>query len=190
MLKNVYLTGGVRTPLGAYLGSLADVPAARLGAVAIKAALEHARVRPVDVNEIYMGNVIGAGLGQNIARQCGLGAGLGHEVGATTVNKVCGSGLRALIIAAQAIQCGDIEVAVAGGVESMSGAPYLLKKARQGYRMGNGELIDAMIHDGLWDVYNNVHMGNCGDRTAADYGFTREQQDDFSVESCKRAAAA
>jgi acetyl-CoA C-acetyltransferase len=190
MLKNIYLAGGVRTPMGAYLGSLGDVPAARLGATAIKAALERAKVPPQEVDEVYMGNVIGAGLGQNIARQCTLGAGLAESVGATTVNKVCGSGLRAIIIAAQAIQCGDFDVAVAGGVESMSQAPYLLKRARQGYRMGNGELVDAMIHDGLWDVYHNVHMGTCGDRTARDYGFSREEQDDFAVQSCKRAIAA
>jgi acetyl-CoA C-acetyltransferase len=190
MLKNVYLASGVRTPLGAYLGAFADLPTAKLGAAAIKAAVQRAGVDPSDVDEVFMGNVIGAGLGQNIARQCSLAAGLGEQVGCTTVNKVCGSAMRAIIIAAQGIQCGDIDLAVSGGVESMSAAPYLLKKARGGYRMGNGELIDAMINDGLWDVYNQVHMGTCGDACAADFGFTREQQDDFAIESCERAINA
>lgn len=190
MLKNVYIAGGVRTPLGAYLGSLSELSAGQLGAHAIKGALASAGVKPANVDEVFMGNVIGAGLGQNVARQCSLGAGIGEEVGCTTVNKVCGSALRAIILAAQGIQCGDIDLAVAGGTESMSNAPYLLPKARKGYRMGNGELIDAMIHDGLWDVYNGVHMGTCGDACAAEFNFTREQQDDFAIESCKRAIAA
>jgi acetyl-CoA C-acetyltransferase len=139
---------------------------------------------------VIFGNVIGAGLGQNVARQCTLGAGLPNAVGATTVNKVCGSGLKAVMLAAQAIQCGDAGVVVAGGTENMSRAPYLLEKARTGYRMGNGELIDSMIRDGLWDVYNNVHMGLCGDKCAAKYSFTREQQDDFAIASYERALAA
>jgi acetyl-CoA C-acetyltransferase len=142
------------------------------------------------VDEVFMGNVIAAGLGQNVARQCSLGAGLGEEVGATTINKVCGSAMRAIILAAQGIQCGDIDLAVAGGTESMSNAPYLLPKARKGYRMGHGQLVDAMIHDGLWDVYNDVHMGTCGDACAEEFGFTREAQDDFAVASCQRAIAA
>jgi len=190
MLKNVYIAGGVRTPLGAFLGSLSELSAGQLGAHAIKGALASAGVKPANVDEVFMGNVIGAGLGQNVARQCSLGAGIGEEVGCTTVNKVCGSALRAIILAAQGIQCGDIDLAVAGGTESMSNAPYLLPKARKGYRMGNGELIDAMIHDGLWDVYNGVHMGTCGDACAAEFNFTREQQDDFAIESCRRAIAA
>ncbi|HRX86352.1 MAG TPA: thiolase family protein [Phycisphaerae bacterium] len=190
MLKNVYIAGGVRTPLGAYLGSLSELSAAQLGAHAVKGALTSAGVKPADVDEVFMGNVIGAGLGQNIARQCSLGAGIGEEVGATTINKVCGSALRAIILAAQGIQCGDINLAVAGGTESMSNAPYLLPKARKGYRMGNGELVDAMIHDGLWDVYNQVHMGTCGDACATEFGFSREEQDDFAIASCQRAIAA
>jgi acetyl-CoA C-acetyltransferase len=190
MLKNVYLAGGVRTPLGAYLGSLADLSAAQLGAHAVRGALDAACVKPGDVDEVFMGNVIAAGLGQNVARQCSLGAGLGEEVGATTINKVCGSAMRAIILAAQGIQCGDIDLAVAGGTESMSNAPYLLPKARKGYRMGHGQLVDAMIHDGLWDVYNDVHMGTCGDACAEEFGFTREAQDDFAVASCQRAIAA
>jgi acetyl-CoA C-acetyltransferase len=134
--------------------------------------------------------VLGAGLGQNPARQAGIGAGLGTSVGATTVSKVCGSGLKAVMLAAQAIQCEDVEIVVAGGMENMSRAPYLLDKARTGYRMGNGELIDSMIRDGLWDVYNNVHMGSCGDRCAEKFNFSREQQDGFAVASYRRALDA
>jgi acetyl-CoA C-acetyltransferase len=190
MLKNVYIAGGVRTPIGSFLGALGEVPAAQLGATAIKGALEHAKVKPADVDEVFMGNVVGAGLGQNIARQCSIGAGIAPEVGATTVNKVCGSAMRAIILAAQGIQCGDIDLAVAGGTESMTQAPYLLPKARNGYRMGNGELVDAMIYDGLWDVYNNVHMGMCGDKTAKELKFSREEQDEYAITSYKRAQAA
>jgi acetyl-CoA C-acetyltransferase len=139
---------------------------------------------------VIFGNVISAGLGQNVARQVGMRAGLGPGIGATTVNKVCGSGLKAVMLASQAIQCGDAQLVVAGGTENMSRAPYLLEKARSGYRMGNGEIVDSMIRDGLWDVYNNVHMGTCGDRCAEKYGLTREQQDEFAVASFKRAIAA
>ncbi|RME39740.1 MAG: thiolase family protein [Planctomycetota bacterium] len=190
MLKPIYLAGGVRTPIGSFLGSLSEVKAGALGAHVVRASLERAGVDPRQVDEVYMGNVIGAGLGQNVARQATLGAGLPKSVGATTISKVCGSGLRAVIHAAQAIQCEDLHLAVAGGTESMSNAPYLLPRARTGYRMGNGELIDAMIHDGLWDVYTNQHMGNCGDLCANRYGITREQMDDFSIESFRRAIAA
>ncbi|MCP4593772.1 MAG: thiolase family protein [bacterium] len=190
MLKDVYLAGGVRTPHGSFNGSLAAVHPAQLGATVIKGTLAAAGVAPGEVDEVYMGNVIGAGLGQNIARQSALGAGLSSEVGATTVNKVCGSALRTIIISAQAIQCGDLDVVVSGGVESMSQAPYLLSKARTGYRMGNGELIDAMIHDGLWDVYNNKHMGTCGDTCCLKYEITREEQDAYAIESYTRAIAA
>src|SRR5205085_3020618 len=125
------------------------------------------------VNEVIFGNVVSAGLGQNVARQVAIGAGLEPSVGAMTVNKVCGSGLKAVMLAAQAIKCGDASAVVAGGTENMSRAPYLLEKAREGYRMGNGEVIDSMIKDGLWDVYNNMHMGTCGDRCAEKYTFTR-----------------
>jgi acetyl-CoA C-acetyltransferase len=190
MTHDVYLAGGARTPIGAFQGALSEVPAPALGSAAAKAALERAGVAPADVDEVIFGNVISAGLGQNVARQVGLGAGLGAEVGATTVNKVCGSGLKAVMLAAQAIQCGDAAVVLAGGTESMSRAPYLLEKARTGYRMGNGELVDAMIRDGLWDVYNNVHMGTCGEQCAAKYAFSRREQDDFAVASYRRALAA
>lgn len=187
MITNVYLAGGMRTPFGSFNGSLSSISAGELGAHAIRASLERAGVDGKEVDEVLMGNVIGAGLGQNVARQATLKAGLDVSVGATTVNKVCGSSLRTVILAAQAIQCGDADLIVAGGCESMSNAPYLLPKARTGYRMGNGELIDAMINDGLWDVYTNQHMGNCGDLCADKYNFTREDMDTFAIESYQRA---
>jgi len=190
MTKDVYLAGAVRTPIGAFGGSLAEVPAPVLGATAIRAALQRAAVAGEQVDEVIFGNVVGAGLGQNVARQCALGSGLPPAVGATTVNKVCGSGLKAVMLAAQAIQAGDADLIVAGGTESMSRTPYLLDKARTGYRMGDGVLVDAMVRDGLWDVYNNKHMGACGDACAAKYEFTRQQQDDYAAESFKKALAA
>ncbi|MBI4718980.1 MAG: thiolase family protein [Planctomycetes bacterium] len=190
MLKNVYLTGGVRTPFGSFNGALAALSAPQLGGIAIKACLERAGVDRREVDEVIFGNVLQAGLGQNVARQATLAAGLGVEVGATTVNKVCGSALRAVILGAQAIQCGDAGMVVAGGTESMSNAPYLLRKARSGYRMGHGELIDAMIYDGLWDVYTNRHMGTCGDQCATKYNITREDQDGYAAESYRRAIRA
>ena len=190
MLKEVVVAGGTRTAIGGFSGTLAEVSAPALGSVVIKAALARAGVAPDQVDEVIFGNVLSAGLGQNVARQASIGAGLAPSVGATTVNKVCGSGLKAVMLAAQAIQCGDAQVVVAGGTENMSAAPYLLQKARNGYRMGNGELIDSMIRDGLWDVYNNLHMGICGDRCAAKYEFSRQQQDDFAVASYQRALNA
>jgi len=174
MTNEVYLAGAVRTPIGTFCGAFESVPAPVLGSAVAKAAIGRSGVPVEQVNEVIFGNVVSAGLGQNVARQVALGAGLSPVVGATTVNKVCGSGLKAVMLAAQAIQCGDASVIVAGGTENMSRAPYLLEKARNGYRMGNGELVDAMIRDGLWDVYKNVHMGLCGDRCAEKYGFTRE----------------
>jgi len=190
MKKETYLAGGVRTAIGSFQGAFAEAPAPLLGSTAIKAALAVSSVPADQVDEVIFGNVIGAGLGQNVARQCAIGAGLSPTVGATTVNKVCGSGLKAVMLAAQGIACGDASVVIAGGTENMSRAPYLLEKARTGYRMGNGEIIDAMIRDGLWDVYGNVHMGTCGDRCAERCHFTRQQQDDFAVASFKRALAA
>lgn len=187
MLKNVYVAGGVRTPFGSFNGFLSSLTAPQLGSVAIRQSLHRAGVEPREVDEVLFGNVISAGLGQNPARQASLGAGLGIEVGATTIQKVCGSAVRAVILAAQAIQCGDASLVAAGGCESMSNAPYLLRKARTGYRMGHGELVDAMIYDGLWDVYTNRIMGTCGDQCAAKYHFTREEQDDYAVESYRRA---
>lgn len=190
MRSEVYLAGGVRTAIGAFAGSLADVSAPKLGSVAIKGALERAGVAPDQVDEVIMGNVLSAGLGQNVARQATLGAGIPNSVGATTVNKVCGSGLKSVMLAAQAIECQDAGVVIAGGAESMTNAPYLLPKARGGYRMGHGEILDAMIRDGLWDVYHNTHMGTCGDRCADKCGISRQAQDDFAVASYTRAIDA
>jgi acetyl-CoA C-acetyltransferase len=190
MTNAVYLAGAVRTPIGTFCGAFENVPAPVLGSAAAKAAINRAAIPPDQIDEVIFGNVVGAGLGQNVARQVAIGAGLSPSVPATSVNKVCGSGLKSVMLAAQAIQCGDASVILAGGTENMSRAPYLLEKARSGYRMGNGELVDSMIRDGLWDVYNNVHMGICGDRCAEKYGFTRQQQDEFAAASFKRALEA
>jgi len=190
MVNGVYLTAGARTPIGSFCGTLESVPAPTLGSIAVKAALERAKVPLDQVDEVIFGNVVSAGLGQNVARQAAIGSGLGPDVGAMSVNKVCGSGLKSVMLAAQGIKCGDASLVVAGGTESMSRAPYLLDKARSGYRMGNGEITDSMIKDGLWDVYNNVHMGICGDKCAEKYSFSRQQQDDFAVASFKRAQEA
>jgi len=190
MVNGVYLAGGVRTAIGTFCGAFETTPAPALGSTVAKAALARAKVPAEQVDEVIFGNVVSAGLGQNVARQVSIGAGLNPSVGATTVNKVCGSGLKAVMLAAQAIKCGDASAIIAGGAENMSRAPYLLDRARSGYRMGNGEVIDSMIRDGLWDVYKNVHMGICGDRAAEKYGFTREQQDEFAVTSFKRALEA
>jgi acetyl-CoA C-acetyltransferase len=184
------IVSGVRTPIGAMGGALAAVPAPQLGATCIKALLERTRVPGAQVDEVIMGTVVSAGLGQNPARQAAIGAGLPVSVGAATVNKVCGSGLKAVMLADQAIRLGEANLVIAGGMENMSRAPYLLMKAREGYRMGHGELIDSMIQDGLWDVYGGQHMGTYGDRCAAKYGFTRQEQDDFAVRSHSRARKA
>jgi acetyl-CoA C-acetyltransferase len=190
MTNAVFLAGGVRTAIGSFGGAFESMPAPAPGSAVVKAAVKRSGIPANEIEEVIFGNVVGAGLGQNVARQVGIGAGLNPSVGATTVNKVCGSGLKAIMLAAQAIQCRDTSVAVAGGTENMSRAPYILERARGGYRMGNGELVDTMIRDGLWDVYANVHMGTCGDRCAEKYGFTRQQQDDFAAASFKRAIAA
>ena len=190
MTGNVYLAGTVRTAIGSFGGAFAEVPATKLGSAAIKAALERATLDPKAVDEVIMGNVLSAGLGQNPARQAALGAGLPQSVGATTIAKVCGSGLKAIMLAAQAIQCGDATVAVAGGMENMSRTPYLLENARSGYRLGDGQLVDSLLRDGLTDAYAGTHMGSCGDACAAKYDFSRQQQDDFAVASYQRARAA
>jgi len=190
MSTEVYLSGGARTAIGAFCGAFESTPAPALGSLVAKAALARSHVPPDQVDEVIFGNVVSAGLGQNVARQVSIGAGLSPSIGATAVSKVCGSGLKAVMLAAQAIRCGDASLVLAGGTENMSRAPYLLEKARGGYRLGNGELIDSMIKDGLWDVYNDVHMGTCGDRCAEKYSFTRQQQDDFAVTSFKRAQEA
>ncbi|GMU24845.1 MAG: acetyl-CoA acetyltransferase [Phycisphaerae bacterium] len=190
MISDVYLAGSVRTAIGSFGGAFAEKPATAMGSAVIRAALARAGVPPEKVDEVIFGNVISAGLGQNVARQASIGAGLPDTIGATTINKVCGSGLKSVMLAAQAIQCGDASLIVAGGTENMSRAPYLLDKARTGYRMGHGELIDSMIRDGLWDVYNDMHMGQCGDRCAARYSFSRQEQDEFAIMSYRRALAA
>ncbi len=190
MIKDIFVAGGVRTPIGSLSGSLSALSAAQLGSAAIKACLERTKLSTDSVDEVILGNVLSAGAGQNIARQAAIGSGLGVTMPAVTVNKVCGSGLVAVKLAAQAIQCGDASVVIAGGAESMSQAPYLLPKARTGYRMGHGELVDSMIKDGLWDVYNDKHMGMCGDQCASKYDLTREDQDHFAVTSYQRAIKA
>lgn len=176
--------------MGSFLGGLSEVAAPALGAVAIKAALERAKLDPARVDECYMGNVLSAGVGQAPARQAAMAAGVPDSCPATTINKVCGSGLQAIILGVRAIALGDREVVIAGGMESMSSAPYLLPQARSGYRMGNGKVIDSMIHDGLWDPYSNTHMGQAGELCAAERGFSREQQDAFARESYRRALHA
>ncbi len=185
------ITSFARTPVGSFLGSLSSLPATQLGSIAITAALKRSPgLAPEQVDEVIMGHVLTAGVGQAPARQAALGAGLPDSVEALTVNKVCGSGLKAVMLAAQAIRSGDAEVIVAGGMESMSNVPYYLQSVRQGLRMGNREFIDGMIHDGLWDVYRQVHMGSCAEMCARELGYTREQQDEYTVRSYKRALAA
>lgn len=189
-MKDVVILSGVRTPIGSFQGALANFSGPQLGSFAIKAALEKAGVSGDQVDEVLMGCVLTGGLGQAPSRQAALGAGVPNGVPCTTINKVCGSGMKAAMMATQAIKLGDANVVLAGGFESMSNAPYILEKARTGYRMGNGTLIDMMIHDGLWDPYHNVHMGNCGDKTSAEFNFSREQLDAFAAESYNRALAA
>lgn len=189
-MKHIYITGSKRTAIGGFMGGFAEVPAPELGSAVAVASIAQAGIIGDDVDEVIFGNVLSAGLGQNVARQVAIGAGLDTSVGATAINKVCGSGLKSVMLAAQAIQCGDAGLVLAGGTENMSRAPYLLEKARTGYRLGTGELVDSMIRDGLWDVYNDLHMGTCGDRCAERYDFSRKDQDDFAITSYKRALRA
>ncbi len=189
-MNDVVLVNGCRTPIGGFRGSLSSIPAPRLGAIVVREALRRAGVEGNRVDEVIMGNVISAGLGQAPARQAAIFAGLPDSVQCLTVNKVCGSGLKAVMLAAQAVALGDAGVVVAGGMESMSNAPYLLEKAREGYRMGNAELIDAMVKDGLFDVYNKYPMGNAAEICAAECGIPREAQDEFAVMSYRRAQEA
>lgn len=188
--NDIVIISAVRTPVGKFQGSLSDLSAPQLGAIAVKEAVSRAKVDPAKVDECIMGNVVSAGLGQNPARQAALFGGLADSVGAMTINKVCGSGLKAVGLAAQAIQTGNAEVVVAGGMESMTNAPYLLPNARKGYRLGNGQLVDSMVNDGLWDIYNDYHMGNTGENVAEKYGIAREEQDEFALNSHKKAIAA
>lgn len=189
-VKEVVILSAARTPVGSFLGELSSLKAPQLGAVAIRGALERAGVGPGEVEQVILGNVLQAGIGQAPARQAALGGGIPDSVPCITLHKVCGSGMRAVMDAANAITAGEYELAVAGGMESMSNAPYLLPKARTGYRMGNGELIDSMIFDGLWDPYKNIHMGNCAEMCVDKYKFTREALDAFARESYRRAQEA
>jgi len=189
-MREVWIVGAARTPIGAFLGEISQIPATKLGSIAIAAALERAGIPADAVGEVYMGNVLTAGEGQAPARQAALGAGLPKSVPCTTVNKVCGSGLKATILGAQAILSGDTDVVVAGGMESMSQAPYLLPRAREGFKMGDQTLKDSMILDGLWDVYNQVHMGSCAEICAKERNISRADQDAFAAESYKRSLAA
>jgi acetyl-CoA C-acetyltransferase len=189
-MRDVVVVAGARTPVGSFQGSLASLTAPRLGAVAVRAALERGGVPPDAVGEVYLGCVLAAGIGQAPARQAAIGAGIPPAVGAVTVNKVCGSGLKSVVFGTNAIVTGEHDVVVAGGMESMSNAPYLLPKAREGYRLGHAQVIDSLIQDGLWDAYGNVHMGDCAELCAKEKGITRADQDAFAVESYKRALRA
>ncbi|HXG39083.1 MAG TPA: thiolase family protein [Bacteroidota bacterium] len=189
-VREAVIVSACRTPIGSFMGSLSALPAPRLGALVVAEAVTRAGVKPTDVQEVIMGNVLTAGEGQAPARQAALFAGLPESVECMTINKVCGSGLKAVMLAAQAIQLNDADVIVAGGMESMSNTPYLLEKVREGLRMGNAEIVDSMIKDGLWDVYNNFHMGNAAEICARECAVPREAQDEFSLLSYQRAQAA
>jgi len=189
-MHEVVILSAVRTPTGKFMGSLKGFTAPQLGAMVVKESVARAGLSGDLVDEVIMGNVLSAGLGQAPARQAALGAGLPPRVSAVTVNKVCGSGLKAVMLAAQGIATGDAEVVVAGGMESMSNAPYLLPRAREGMRLGHGEVLDAMILDGLWEAYENYHMGCCGEVVAEKYGVTRQEQDEYALQSHRKAVAA
>jgi acetyl-CoA C-acetyltransferase len=188
--RPVFIVAATRTPIGAFQGALSSVTAPHLGAAAIKSALERGKVAADQIDEVYMGNVLSAGIGQAPARQAAIYAGIPDKVPATTVGKVCGSGLQTIILGAKAIALEDAEIVMAGGMESMSNVPYYLPQARTGYRMGHGKIVDGMIHDGLWDPYGDFHMGNAGEKCAREFSMTREQQDEFAKESFRRALAA
>lgn len=188
--RQVFIASATRTPIGSYLGDLSGQTAPQLGAVAVQGALSRAKLEADAIDEVYLGNVLSAGIGQAPARQASLGAGIPNTVPCTTVSKVCGSGLQAVVFGARAVLLGDAELVVSGGMESMSNVPYYLNKARSGYRMGNGELVDGMIYDGLWDPYKDFHMGNAGELCASEYKLSRDAQDEFARESYRRALAA
>ncbi len=189
-LQDAVIVSAVRTAIGTYGGGLAEVPAVKLGEICIRAALQRADLKPEQVEEVIMGNVLQAGLGQNPARQASVNAGLPVDVPAMTINKVCGSGLKAVALAAQAVKLGDADIVVAGGMESMSRAPYVVEKARFGYRMGDGQLVDSMIRDGLWDAFNSCHMGVTAENICSDCNLTREELDEFALQSQQKAAQA
>ena len=186
----VVIISGCRTPVGKFQGSLSDFTAPQLGALVVREAVRRAGIDPARVDECIMGNVVSAGLGQNPARQAAIFGGLSPATGAMTINKVCGSGLKSVALAAQAVQTGNSSIVVAGGMESMTNAPYLLPQARKGYRLGNAQIVDSMVHDGLWDIYNDYHMGITGENVAEKYGITREEQDEFAVNSHRKAVSA
>src|SRR5438045_5428931 len=188
--NDVVIISGVRTAVGKFQGSLSDRSATQLGSIVVHEAVKRAQVDPAQVDECIMGNVVSAGLGQNPARQAAIFGGLPPEVSAMTVNKVCGSGLKAVALGAQAIQTGNSTIVVAGGMESMTNAPYLLPQARKGYRLGDAQIVDSMVRDGLWDVYNDYHMGNTGENVAEKYGVTREEQDEYALNSHRKAVQA
>ena len=189
-MPKAVITGAVRTPIGKFLGALKGLSAPELGAIVVKEVVARAGLDPKDVEEVILGNVVSAGVGQNPARQAAIKAGLPVTVPALTINKVCGSGLKAVALAAQAIRAGDHQVLVAGGMESMSNAPYLIRGAREGFRLGHGEMVDAMVHDGLWEAYENYHMGCCGENVADRYGIGRQAQDEYALTSHRKAIAA
>ena len=189
-MKKVVITSAKRTPIGSFNGNLSTLTAAQLGSHAIKSVIEDSNINVNEVDEVIMGNVLTAGQGQAPGRQAAIYAGLPDKTECLTINKMCGSGLKAVMLAHQAILAGDADVIIAGGQESMSSAPYLLDNARNGYRLGNGVVVDSMIRDGLWDVYNDIHMGRCAESCARDFKFTREQLDEFTVSSYKKAQAA
>jgi acetyl-CoA C-acetyltransferase len=189
-MRSAFIVSAVRVPTGKFMGTLKDFTAPELGAMVVREAVSRAGIDPVIVDECIMGNVVSGGVGQAPARQAALKGGLSDHVGALTINKVCGSGLKAVMLAQQGIQTGDIDIAVAGGMESMSNCPYIVPKVREGLRMGHGSVIDLMIHDGLWCPFENWHMGNAGETVADMYKVTREQQDQYSADSHKKAAAA
>jgi acetyl-CoA C-acetyltransferase len=189
-MKEVVIVSAVRTPIGSFGGALSSVPATKLGSIAIKGALDKINLDPKEVQEVLMGNVLQANLGQAPARQAAMGAGLSDEIPCTTINKVCSSGMKAVMQAAQAIKCGDAEVIVAGGMENMSSVPHYMGNSRTGQKLGHMNLTDGLLRDGLTDVYNKVHMGNCAELCAKDMKFTREEQDAFAIQSYKRSAAS
>jgi len=189
-MKEVFIVSVARTPIGAFGGSLSSLSATQLGSIAIKSAIQKANIKPESVDEVYMGNVLQAGLGQAPVTQAMLGAGIPNTVPSTTVNKVCASGSKSIMLAAESIMLGINDIVVAGGMESMSNVPYYLDKARNGYRLGHGQVIDGVVKDGLWDVYKDFHMGNAGEICAREYKITREDQDNFAIESYTRAAKA
>jgi len=188
--EDVVIVSAVRTPIGKFQGSLSDFTAPQLGAIVVREAVRRAGIDPNTVDECIMGNVVSAGLGQNPARQAALNGGLSDRVSAMTINKVCGSGLKAVALAEQAIRTGNATIMVAGGMENMTNAPYLLQNARKGFRLGDQKVVDSMVHDGLWDVYNDYHMGNTGENVAEKYHISREEQDEYAVNSHRKAISA